>query len=351
MANIRGYLSRKKTDVYVFLKKHPFLDALQYVVRNCKNSEICRDIARRNGLQLKCFSYGEHNKERNIYYIQVGKPEFGFFALFRITLKYLVYAERFGFVPVIKWSKNISFAERKAVLGTDNPFEYYFKQPGQISIEEAEESYNVFAAEEVHITDFFLNKEIPKGEEGYVMSEEYMEYLARIVKRFIHLNEWTESYLKDQIEKVVGKRRTIGVHVRGSDFKKGYNNHPAIVSVDDYLDATKSLFEEGDYEQVFLATDDAGAIKRFQDIFGDKLVFYSDVIRTDGVESVAFSQSERENHHYLLGLEVLRDMYSLTFCDGLVAGISQVSNCARIVKKSYETEYKDKIILNKIVIK
>ena len=48
----------------------------------------------------------------------------------------------------------------------------------------------------------------------------------------------------------------------------------------------------------------------------------------------------------LMGYEVLRDMYALAACDGLVAGLSQVVNCARIVKESSGEEYDTLCIIN-----
>ena len=96
-----------------------------------------------------------------------------------------------------------------------------------------------------------------------------------------------------------------------------------------------------------MATDDKKTVEQFQMAFGDKLVYYKDVVRSDGDETVMKSQSQRENHHYLLGLEVLRDMLTLAACDGLAAGLSQVSYSARIQKKSMGQEYRDLVVLNK----
>lgn len=345
--SIRGRIAKQKTKIYQFLKRHPFLDAMQYVLRNYKNKDKCRDAANRNGFVLKCHSNGNANRDKCIYHICFGEPEFGFFALFRTTLKYLAYADRFGFCPIVEWSRPIPYAEKEAVLGTNNPFEYYFDQPTEISLEEVGVSYNVFESEEVHVVDSFLNREIPDGENGYIMSEQFIDYLAAIAHKYIRLNAWTSGYIKEQVEKITKGKKTLGVHVRGSDFKLGYNNHPIIVLVEDYIDSAKELLQKGDYEQIFLATDDMTALDKFKKFFSEKLVYYTDVTRTDGEVSVAFSQSERKNHHYLLGLEVLRDMYSLASCDGLVAGISQVSNCARIMRKSWGNEYKDMKILDK----
>lgn len=345
--SIKGRLSNKKTAVYQFLIRHPLLDAWQYALRNRKDKRTLRKIAGRDGLVLKCCSYGNANKDKCIYHISFGGARHGFFAQFRTLLKYLAYADRFGFYPVVEWSREIPYAEKESIHGTYNPFEYYFVQPAGISVEEMRTSYNVFSSEEIHVTDFFLDREIPDGENGYVISERFIERLAAVMKKYIRLNEWTEGYMQKEIGGLFGGRKTIGVHVRGSDYKGGYNNHPTIVPVGDYIRAADDMIRTGRYEQIFLATDDAQALRAFTEAFGSRLVYYTDVMRTDGDVSVAFCASERNNHKYLLGLEVLRDMLSLAACDGLVAGISQVSNCARIARKSYGREYEHMVILDR----
>ena len=59
------------------------------------------------------------------------------------------------------------------------------------------------------------------------------------------------------------------------------------------------------------------------------------------------SRLNRKHHHYLLGLEVLRDMHALAACEGLLAGLSQVVSAARIHKKSIGGEYGDLMIMDK----
>lgn len=344
---VKGFISRKKSDIYQILIKHPFLDALQYVIRNSRNKDKCRSIAGRNGLIMQCASFGSENKERCIYYIRFGGARHGFFAQFRTLLKYIAYADRFGFAPVIEWSRELPYAEKEPVHGTLNPFEYYFEQPAGISMKEAKMSYNVFLSESIHITDAFLNQELFGGENGYAVSEEYVKRMGAVVQKYIRLNKWTKEYMEHELKTLLNNKKTVGVHVRGSDYKGRYNNHPTLVPIQDYVDSAEQLMQSGKYEQIFLATDDMDAICKFEERFGGQLVYYRDVVRTDGDVSVAFSDSTRKNHHYLLGLEVLRDMYSLAECDGLVAGISQVSNCARIVKSSYGKEYENMTILDK----
>ncbi len=334
------------TRIYEYLLKHPFLDAVSALLKNAKEVEFCKTVADRNAFSLTCSSYGGLNKNRNIYFIYHGRKTSGFFAEMRILLKYFAYADRFGFAPVVLWDSSLPYAEEKEIQGTKNPFEYYFVQPSGISIEEMYHSYNVFHAKEIHVSCSFLSTEMENGEIGYWMSEKYMERLSEYVKKYIRLNSYTEKYINDNIKQLIKGKKTIGVHIRGTDYNNHYNNHPISVSVEKYLKAVDAMIQNDKYEQIFLATDDLRILRHFMDRYGRRLLYYEDVIRTDVNQSVAFSESKRKNHRYLLGLEVLRDMYTLTACEALVAGISQVSLMARVFKKSTGCDYQQKIILD-----
>ena len=75
---------------------------------------------------------------------------------------------------------------------------------------------------------------------------------------------------------------------------------------------------------------------------------YQDTFRDEGGgESIAFSTNKRENHKYLLGLEVLRDEYTLTCCEGLVCGYSNVTFMARIMRRGwFEKDFQDYVLIN-----
>lgn len=90
------------------------------------------------------------------------------------------------------------------------------------------------------------------------------------------------------------------------------------------------LLKKYGFNKIFLATDDVSTVDLFRKEFGKNLLYYEDVTRSSGDVSVAFSDNVRENHHYKLALEVIRDMYTLSRCNGLIAGKSQVSICAII---------------------
>jgi len=103
-----------------------------------------------------------------------------------------------------------------------------------------------------------------------------------------------------------------------------------------------------DYEQIFLATDENAVVERFKKEFGEAVKVYDDTYRDDGSgESIAFSKSDRKNHHYRLGLEVLRDQYMLTHCEGIVCGYSNITFIARVMRRAwFEREWEDYCLIN-----
>lgn len=45
--------------------------------------------------------------------------------------------------------------------------------------------------------------------------------------------------MTDQIDSTIRGKRAIGVHVRGTDFKRNYKGHPVKIGTEEYLEAAK----------------------------------------------------------------------------------------------------------------
>lgn len=180
------------------------------------------------------------------------------------------------------------------------------------------------------------------------MSEDYINAMARMMKKYVCYNDKTAQYLDKQYENLLGNKKTVGVHFRGTDFRKQYNNHPVAVEIEQEIEKVRDLLESKGYEQIFLATDEESAVDRFREAFGDKVKVYEDTYREkDGDESIAFSKDAREHHRYKLALEVIRDEYSLTRCSGLVCGYSNVTFIARIMRRAwFENDFEDYVLIN-----
>lgn len=290
--------------------------------------------------------YGRENRDKIIYYICEDNANMGFFAMYRSWLEYLYFSDICGYVPAIYAGRHFAYKEENHALGTRNPFEYYFVQPAGLGLHEVKNSYKV-------VTSNLLHREIVElvytGKYGeYWYTQDYLRTMGNIVNKYVRFNEVTWKYICNGLEKLnIQNNKVLGAHIRGTDFKRGFNVHPVYLTAEDCFSAIDGILEVKKYDKIFVATDDKRLLNQFLEKYGSKMCCYKDVFRNDKDKSVVFEKSTRKNHKYRLGLEVLRDMYTLAVCDGLVAGISQVAVCAQINKIATGTMYEDLKIINK----
>ena len=134
-------------------------------------------------------------------------------------------------------------------------------------------------------------------------------------------------------------KKTLGVHIRGTDFNKQFNNHPVPVTVKEYVNLINQVYEKYGYKQVFIATDDERCLQQIRKELKVPIVYYKNTKRSSTNRSVAFSSGARKYDKYHMGLEVLTDAYTLAECDGFIGCLSQVDICVQIIKKSMEQEF------------
>lgn len=311
-----------------------------FVANNKKGQDI---------FHQKLLHYGSANKDRIIYYIKDNDQNvknLGFFAMYRRWLEYLYFADICGYAPVIYTDPQFSYRERKAVNDTTNPFEYYFMQPAGISLQEARRSNRVIMSDNIHREMVEL---VLTGSAGsYKYTSRYLYMLAHVVRKYIKFNQYTQYYIEESLKGInFDKEKMLGVHMRGTDYRAMYNDHPVYVTEDESFIEIDKLLEKNSYSKIFIATDDKRILEKYIHRYGEKLCFYEDVERSRQNKSVVFCEGTRDRNKYLLGLEVIRDMYTLSMCAGLVAGVSQVAICAQIHKLSKKEKYEDRILIDK----
>lgn len=329
------------------MSKNSVIDKLKFWNRcriHRKEPEFLEHVldAYRNPDYLHLYTYGDDYKGETIYLVDEQGNGVGFFAELGVTLIKLYFADERGFTPYVHWGKNYLYYEQGGINGEENAFLYYFMQASHV--EKIDKARHLVKSEMRH----YEQVKALFGAVSYEVSEEYVDAMAQMMKKYIRYNEKTEKYLKQHREELLGDKKTLGVHYRGTDFRKQYNNHPVAVQVEQTIEAVKKLFDKKGYEQIFLATDENEAVRRFKEVFGDRVKFYQDTYRDEGGDdSIAFSKSDRAHHKYLLGLEVLRDEYTLVCCDGLVCGYSNVTFIARIMRRGWlEKDYQDYVLID-----
>ncbi len=323
------------TKRYTLRKFHPsFLNEL------IVGQDLCFSPNR-----LNCIELGKKNKGVTVVIIKLSKewiPTAGFFALLHKTLCGLYFADRLGLCPVVFNWDGCAYEEDSKVNDSKIVFEYYFNRVSNITVQDSLNSQNVIIPTELNY-DMVLRK---YDSEWFNLSNDYIEEIGRIYRKYIHLNEYTKNKINQDIKSLLNNKKTLAIHFRGSDYRLNTDGHPMSLEIEDYFKYIDYALKQYSYEQIFLATDDSNAVLQIKNKYNN-VVCYNDTMRTDGDVSVAFLKNERENHKFQLGYEVLRDAYTLADCDALIAGYSQVSVCARINKASLNKKYEYCKIIDK----
>ncbi len=285
---------------------------------------------------------GGEYEGRTVYLIEERGAGVGFFAEFGVTLIDLYYAYERGFTPCVHWGEDYLYYEPEGIDGEKNAFLYFFQPVSEVT--DAERARHVVRTQESH----YVQVKAQFDAVSYDVSDEYIDAMALMVKKYIHYNAPTLAYLEREYRELLGDGKILGVHFRGTDFRRGYNNHPIPVRIEQEIEKARELFDRAGYDKLFLATDEQAAVKRFREVFGDRVCVYEDTYRDEGTdESIAFSEDSRDRHHYYLAREVLRDQYTLTRCDGLVCGYSNVTFIARVMRRAwFGGEWEDFVLID-----
>lgn len=324
-------------------KTNEHIHYLGVCIRKLKDDKFRKEVLKLYNTPDAIFfnHLGISNADKNIYLIYCNNAARGFFSLFNLVLDGLYFADYYHLTPVVEYGRSTLYDEENGINGVLNSFEYYFKQPCNVSVADARNSQNVAFYEYNHrklgISNF--NITIANSLDNPEEMDAYITSRAALIQKYIKFSNQVQDYMNDRVEPLFAEYNVLGVHVRGTDFNMGYKGHAVAVTPREYLEETQNAFRKGKFEKVFLATDEVSVIKMYEKAFGSCLIYHKDILRSQSGTALHFSGNSRKNHKYLLGLEVLRDMYSLSKCDGLVAGMSNVSLTARIMKRSNGEEY------------
>ena len=321
-----------------FLEKHQLIFSFYRVFQNRNNPEYLNSISLSDvDLDIKFANKKIHIDNNDNYYIIEGFS-IGFMAMLRRCIDFFLVADIIGFKPYV-WLNKTLYNVQGGYEGTDNVFDYYFIQDCPLTIGEIREKRNYVSSTFSHILSIQNSLDISKeGIAGYIVSEEYLNFLGKAMKKHVHLRPELQIEFDEDFKQVGISENTLGVHYRGSTFFYKREGHPVPLFPKDYFDYIDFALKNG-YKNVFLATDDARALAKFKKHYKDKVVYFKDVIRSETNQDFILEERTRENDGFLLGREVLRDMYALSICKGLVAGLSQVSFMARITKYSMDDKY------------
>lgn len=333
-------MSETKKRIKRFVKKHDFLFAMVNLVRNRKNKSF-----------LKMCVDSSMNVRINPSQGNIGKPAIcyiddrlycGLFWYLRLVLEAVYFCDNMGFVPQILWSKSIYQDEK--IEKTSNPFEYYFCQPYPMT----EEELKIRPVITYSPGNQGLARDMIGDDESiYAGNNQYINSLASIAKIALQYNSETRGVIETFIETHRINDDTLGIHARGTDFRKKHDYHPVFIETEEYYEYIDFALREFGFSKIYLATDDQNILNGFLSHYPQIEIIYSkDVHRGEGDEGIHTKAYEDSAYSpFKEGLNALCDMAALARCGGLISGVSNLPLIARVVSESEKRNYKyDKVI-------
>lgn len=309
-----------------FERKHKKLGYLAKYLYYC--------VAKRNILQ-KRISFGQMNSDRVIYVI---KPDYqdgveGLLSLINKQILYIAYAKKKGYCPYVDW-KNY---KTQYYDGKNNVWEYFFKQPSNLTESEVYRSKNVYLSGWTFRTinpaglfeaDVFTDKRI-RGKSSKMLCEH------------IHFS--------DEVLSIVNKEATslnisecIGVYIRGTDYVKlkpsGEHVQPSV----NQMKYKIREFENKYNAPIFLVTEDGDIFDNLKKEFGDiiRIVSFDTFIRNYEGKDVLSKSDVLEKDKKLRGQKYLAKMILLAKCKYFVGSMTQGSKFSYILNNgNYSDEY------------
>lgn len=277
-------------------------------------------------------AFGTENPGKAVYIIRplaekspwyIG-PVHNLMANYFYVLSHLCYARERGWTPVVdQLNYPVYNSQSMPINGSENAWEYFWEQPGDVTLEEAYRSRHAVLSKR----SWFWEWDMGYAVEHYTDAETVAFYAE--LAGMTSLNEATRAHVERQRahflpegEKVLGVNvRTGGYARQSAEHGKG---HPIQPELDELISITNEKMTEWGMDRVFLACETEHAIASFKEAFGEKLIAYPRQRAELGTEYLP----DREKSIYLpdrsyqTALDYLTEMEILSACNGLIGSVT-----------------------------
>ncbi|MBQ4468945.1 MAG: hypothetical protein II917_02250, partial [Synergistaceae bacterium] len=219
-----------------------------------------------------------------------------------------------------------------------NAWEYYFTQPGNISLENALACKNYVLGRDTakHVrpellANFLYNKR----------SKTYrLDYWREICKKYIRFTPEVIARLEALKQNYHGKR-ILGVLLRGTDYTTlKPSGHPIPPTAEQAIIKAQEVMRSENFDAVYLATEDKNILAKFQAAFNDKLILpEADYVNYDYEHAKLLADCDDINK-YLRGIEYLVSMLFLAkCCKGFITCITSGSTGVMCLSDGFDYLY------------
>ena len=277
---------------------------------------------------------------KTYYIISVSHPTCGILALWKNTIAHILYAYDKGYIPVVdlKHYQNQYFKDGKEYI--DNTWEYFFKQPANIKLEDIPQGAKIIISDNISVPDYkfaIYPEIIPLSpSKTPINSELFNQY-----KKYLNFTDEIFEYIESQYKNVIGNKKNIlGVLCRGTDYlslKPAY--HHIQPNPKDVIAKIKELQKTHNFEYIYLATEDSNIYELFKKEFGDKLIDNNQYRYSKVNNFISKIDTQEENHLYNLAKDYLSSIYILSKCRYFISGRTAGTLGVYLLTKGFEYDY------------
>lgn len=320
----------------IIIEIYNFLIARRFINRNNRVCRRIRAVLYHNICYQCTASFGKLNPDRVFYLIRSPQAEMGFFGLYNYVVNELKVAENLNAEPVVDWQYYPNdYLSEDASVGGVNAWEYFFLPVSGVSLSEVYHSKKVIMSSGKYL-----------GTLSEVEDAEGLLESNRLIRKYIHLNEKAGQLCEQEYKRLgMDRYRTLGVKCRGTDFRESRpKTHAICPDVEKTAEViSQKSVEWGEFDKIFLATEDEIMFEQMKEIYSDKLLYnQTERFKTANGQwlNKTFDRAGRDkNYKYDRMMEYLISVYLLSMCDALIAPVVGATLGAMRIKGKYEQYY------------
>lgn len=265
-------------------------------------------------------AFGDRNPDLTFYIFRAHWQERrnGFFNFFDRVLACCYRARQMGYALLVDMKNYYTEYAGLERYGTVNVWEDYYVQPSGYTLEEVYQSKNVILSK---FDDAQYNYPNLSGAE-YFSNRWFFDVYKVLGEMFwLSPNKILKEHIDTEIKRLGTLKKVLGVLARGTDYVSlKPKKHCIPYNTDLLIRECRNQLLSGEYEYIYIATEDLDILEKFQESFGDKLLFSSQMrIRQNVNKPLMDIKFQRENDGFLRGLEYCVVIHILAKCEGLVA--------------------------------
>lgn len=226
------------------------------------------------------------------------------------------YAEKRGWIPVVDMKNFPTMYHTEETLGKENIWDWYYEQPGGVSLEEAQKSRRCVLS---NSNPYFHNwLRFP-----YFGISANRARMQRVYQKYIRIKPDLLAKMDAECSGAAlirDGKRILGAVCRGTDFIATHPSEHAIPpSVGEEIHICREELRTHNCDALYLATEDQDILDAFINAFGDTLI-YENAHRFRAQPDVWLHKYkvDPELTPYLRGYEYLLTLTMLSKCDCLI---------------------------------